>query len=203
MPSLSTVFTLMARATEADNDNNSKYADISCPKPLPNLIGTGAPLFGPGTINLHQLMVYISAPCLLITTLSCFFLSWRHLHRYTSPAEQRKILRIVNLPLAYCMFNFLALIFTLDHMYIEPIGAVCEAFAVAALFFLVLEGVCPDGVDREAFFRETEMREKDGSVRPGGSLGWYKVSLLIHLVSSFANGNGKRRYTPQSCNTPS
>lgn len=30
---------------------------------------------------------------------------------YTAPQEQRQILRIVNLPFFYCLFNFLALSF--------------------------------------------------------------------------------------------
>jgi hypothetical protein len=175
MTTLNTAFALFARAND-NNNNDGKYDDIACPKPLANLVGTGAPLFGDGSINLHQFMVYVSAGCLGLTMISCFFLSWRHLHRYTSPQEQRQMIRIVNLPLAYALFNFLALTFTLDYMFIEPIGAVYEGFAVAALFFLLLEYVCPDGQDRDAFFAELENKDKKGNVKPGGSLEWYKVS---------------------------
>lgn len=121
----------------------SDTADIECPRPLPN--EHGDPLFGPGSINLRQLMIYVSAPCLFLTVVSCWFLCWRHLHRYTSPQEQRQILRIVNLPIAYSLFNFLAITFVKDYMYIEPLAAIYEAFTVAALFYLVLEWVVPDG----------------------------------------------------------
>ena len=122
-------------------------------------------------------MIYVSAGCTVVTILSCVFLSWRHLHRYTVPQEQRQILRIANLPAMYAIFNFLALTFTLDYMYIEPIGAVYEAFTVAALFFLILEYVAPDGTDRETYFNNLELRGKGGRPQPGGSLKWFQVSL--------------------------
>lgn len=68
---------------------SAENTTIQCPKPLPGELGD--PLFGPGSITLRQLMVYVSAPCLFFTVISCWFLSWRHLHRYTSPQEQRQI----------------------------------------------------------------------------------------------------------------
>lgn len=169
------LFTLLARADDNTKFNASKYENIDCPAPIANLVGTGEPLFG--DINLHQFMVYFTAPCLFLTLASCWFLSWRHLHRYTSPQEQRQILRIVNLPLAYCLFNFLSLTFTMDYLYIQPIADIYEALSVAALFYLVLEYVAPDGTDRDVFFANLEMRGKGGKVTPGGSLAWYKVSL--------------------------
>ena len=155
----------------------SSTDDIECPRPRPNEVGTGAPLFGDGSINLHQFMVYVSAGCSIVTIISCVVLSWFHIHRYTAPQEQRQILRIVNLPVMYTIFNFLALTFTLDYMYIEPIGQIYEAFTVAALFFLVLEWVAPDGTDRESYFNNLELRDRRGNPQPGGSLKWFQVSV--------------------------
>lgn len=154
-------------------------SDVECPRPRPNEVGTGDPLFGEGSINLHDFMVYVSAGCSAVTIISCVFLSWRHIHRYTAPQEQRQILRIVNLPVMYAIFNFLALTFTLDYMYIEPIGAIYEAFAVAALFFLVLEYVAPDGTDRERYFDNLELRDRKGRPQAGGSLKWFQVCLFL------------------------
>ena len=176
MPTVDLTLALLARAVADNNEkpiNQTKYEGITCPKPLPGLVGTGDPVFG--NTNFHTFMIYLSAPALFLTLLSSLWLTWRHLHSYTSPQEQRQILRVVNLPLAYGLFNFLALTFTLDYMYIEPLGAVYEAFSVAALFLLLLEYVAPDGTDREAFFSNLEMRGKKGVVQPGGSLVWYKV----------------------------
>lgn len=124
-------------------------------------------------------MIYVSAGCLVVTVISCWFLSWRHLHRYTSPQEQRQILRIINLPIAYGLFNFLAITFVKDYMYIEPIGQIYEAFSVAALFYLVLEWVVPDGMDREKYFDKLEMRNRRGHPQPGGSLKWFQVRTIV------------------------
>lgn len=175
MSTLLNTLALIARATDDDNKDQNRYDDIECARPMRDLVGTGDPLFGDGTIDLHQLMVYVSGPCLFITLVSSAFLTWRHLHRYTSPQEQRQILRIINLPLAYCTFQFLALTFTLDYQYIEPIGAIYEGFAVAALFFLLLEYVAPDGTDREAYFANVPLKGRRGADKPGGSLVWFKT----------------------------
>ncbi|KYG47210.1 hypothetical protein M433DRAFT_86145, partial [Acidomyces richmondensis BFW] len=126
-------------------------------------------------------MILISAPCLAITVALCLLLSWRHLHRYTAPQEQRQILRMVNLPVAYCLFNFLSLCFYQDYLYIQPIAGVYEAFVVAALFFLVLEYVCPDGMDREKYFENLPGQDKKGNPVPGGSLNWFQKTWATTL----------------------
>jgi len=123
-------------------------------------------------------MILISAACLGLTVLSSLYLSWRHLHRYTAPQEQRQILRIVNLPVFYCLFNFLALSFYNDYQYIEPLAGAYEAFAVASLFLLTLEYVCPDGTDREKYFENLPGQDKKGNPVSGGSLVWFQVSLI-------------------------
>ena len=169
MPSLALFQQLQPRLFD------SSTANIQCARPQTNDVG--APLRSGGTLTLHQLMVYVSAVCLVLTVLSSVFLSWRHLHRYTVPQEQRQILRVVNLPIFYSLFNFLALCFYNDYLYIEPIGGIYEAFTVAALFFLVLEWICPDGTDREKYFEKLEGRDRRGKPIPGGSLQWFQVSF--------------------------
>jgi hypothetical protein len=145
-------------------------SNITCAAPIPNLVGE--PLTG--NFTFHHLMILIAAPCLGLTVLSTVWLSWRHLHRYTAPQEQRQILRIVNLPAAYAIFNFLALCFYPDYQYIEPISGVYESISVVGLFFLLLEYACPDGQDRETFFDQLQARDKKGNPIPGGSLTWFK-----------------------------
>jgi len=119
-----------------------------------------------------------------ITILSTLFLNWRHLHHYSVPQEQRQILRIINLPAAYGIFNFLALAFPMDYQYIAPIAGVYEAFCVAALFLLGLEYVCPDGTDRETYFNNLPGRDKKGKPVAGGSLQWFQVSFVAPSVAS-------------------
>lgn len=84
---------------------------------------------------------------------------------------------MVNLPVAYCLLNFLALCFYTDYMYIEPIAGIYEAFTIASLFFLVLEYVCPDGTDREKYFDQLPAQDKKGNIEPGGSLNWFQVCI--------------------------
>ena len=157
---------------------DSSTANVQCARPQTNDVG--APLRSGGTLTLHQLMIDISAVCLVLTVISSMILSWRHLHRYTVPQEQRQILRIANLPVFYSLFNFLALCFYSDYLYIEPIAGIYEAFTVAALFFLVLEWVCPDGTDREKYFDKLENQDRKGHAIPGGSLQWFQVSSNLH-----------------------
>jgi len=154
----------------------SSTDNITCARPEPHLVGEKIV----GSLTVHHLMILISAPCLAITVASSLFLSWRHLHSYTAPKEQRQLLRMVNLPVAYCLFNFLALSFYQDYLYLEPISGVYEAFVVAALFFLVLEYVCPDGTDREKYFENLPGKDKKGNPIPGGSLNWFQVRPSIY-----------------------
>ena len=168
----------------------SSTDNITCARPLDNLVGD--PVFKGGSLTFHTLMVLISAPCLAVTILSTIFLCWRHLHHYTAPQEQRQILRIIWLPVGYSLFNFLALCFYQDYLYIEPIAGIYEAFTVAALFLLILEYVCPDGMDREKYFNELPGQDKKGRPQPGGSLKWfnqtfsstmqYPLSKLVFVV---------------------
>lgn len=162
---------------QARIDGPSSTSDIECAKPMEPW--EGEPLFG--SFTFHHLMILISAPCLGLTVASTIFLSWKHLHRYTAPQEQRQLLRIINLPTAYCLFNFLALCFYKDYLYIEPIAGIYEAFTVAALFFLYLEYVCPDGTDRDRYFEAMPpVKGRKGRTTP--ALQWYYVSIGFHDV---------------------
>jgi len=163
--------------------DSSNTSVTECARPLTDDIGQ--PLVG--SLTLHHLMVLISAPCLALTVSSSLYLCWRHLHSYTAPQEQRQILRIVNLPVFYCLFNFLALCFYNDYLYIEPISGAYEAFAVASLFLLTLEYVCPDGTDREKYFENLPGEDKKGNPVPGGSLVWFQVSLIDEALRRVVN----------------
>lgn len=157
-----------------DSSSSSKLSTV-CAKPLTNDVGIS--LFGGSSITFHQLMIYVSAACTILTILGCFFLSWKHVHRYTAPQEQRQIVRIVNLPIFYAIFNLLALVWYQDYLYIQPISGIYEAFTVSAMFLLTLEYVCPDGTDREKFFDNLPAQSKHRKrPLPGGSLKWFQVS---------------------------
>lgn len=156
MTSTSPFSVLLVRADD-DPDNVA-----TCARPLPNL--PGAPLFNSSSITFHTLAVLIAAGSLGLTVLITIFGSWRHLRTYTAPQEQRQILRIINVAVFYAIFQFLALTFYLDYFYISPISKIYEAFAVAALFFLIIEYVCPDGTDREKYFDALPLLDKKKNV---------------------------------------
>jgi hypothetical protein len=159
--------TIFSRATPPDNH-------LTCAHPVPGLVG--GPLYAHSDITFHHLMILISAPCLAITTISSGYLAWKHLRNYTAPQEQRQILRIVALPVFYSLFNFLALCWYRTYQFIQPLSGLYESFAIAALFFLILEWVCPEGTDREKFFDEFPFKDKKGEIVEGGSLAWFHVS---------------------------
>jgi hypothetical protein len=161
--------TLFSRALSTTNN-------ITCARPILDL--KGDPLYKNSDITFHQLMIYISAPCLALTCISFLYLSWRHVRNYTAPQEQRQILRIIALPVAYSLFNFLALCWYRTYQYIQPIAGLYESFAIAALFFLLLEWVCPEGTDRDKYFDEFPFKDKKGVVIEGGSLAWFQVSSI-------------------------
>jgi len=158
----------------------SSTDNITCARPIPDLVG--GPLYANSDITFHQLMIYISAPCLALTCISFAFLAWRHIRSYTAPQEQRQILRIIALPVAYSVFNFLALCWYRKYQYIQPIAGLYESFAIAALFFLLLEWVCPEGTDRDKYFDELPFKDKKGVIVKGGSLAWFHVSNINTLA---------------------
>lgn len=94
---------LLARGLFKNDSNMART------RPLP--YQQGEPLSADGALTAHQLMTYISAACTGLTILSSIYLSWRYLHRFTAAQEQRQVLRIVNLPVAYAIFNLLATLF--------------------------------------------------------------------------------------------
>jgi hypothetical protein len=163
---------LFSRAISTTNN-------ITCARPIPDLVG--GPLYANSDITFHQLIIYICAPCLGLTIISAGYLALQHVRNYTVPQEQRQILRIIALPVFYSLFNFLALCWYRTYQYIQPLAGLYESFAIAALFFLLLEWVCPEGTDRTKYFDGFPFKDKKGVVIEGGSLAWFQVST-IHIL---------------------
>lgn len=167
--------TIFLRATSSDDH-------LTCARPVPGLVG--GPLYANSDITFHKLTILISAPCLAITVISSGYLAWKHVRNYTAPQEQRQIIRIIALPVFYSLFNFLALCWYGTYQYVQPITGLYESFAIAALFFLLLEWVCPEGTDREKYFDEFPFKDKKGVIVEGGSLAWFQVSPFASKVLS-------------------
>jgi len=184
--------------------DTSSNDHLTCARPVPGLVGD--PLYPDSGITFHKLTILICAPCLGITTLSSGYLAWKHVRNYTAPQEQRQILRIIALPIFYSLSNFLALCWYRTYQYIQPIAGVYESFAIAALFFLLLEWVCPEGTDREKYFDEFPFKDKKGVIVEGGSLDWFHVSLFAcnfcHCIRPDSNPQSSE-HGPKSSNTRS
>jgi len=170
------IHTIFSRDSSTDDHHR-------CARPVPDLVG--GPLYTQSDITFHRLTILICAPCLAITTLSSGYLAWKHVRNYRAPQEQRQILRIVMLPVFYSLFNFLALCWYRTYQYVQPIAGLYESFAIAALFFLILEWVCPEGTNREKYFDEFPFKDKKGVVVEGGSLAWFEVSVHISCICIF------------------
>lgn len=166
--------------TISERDDDAVSDAKQCARPVPTLVGD--PLYKDSDITFHQLAIYICIPCLVLTTLSALSLCWRHVRNYTAPQEQRQILRIAALPVFLCLFNFLALCWYRTFQYINPIAGLYQAFAIAALFLLLLEWVCPEGTDREKYFSEFPFKGKKGDIIEGGSLAWFEVGCSARQV---------------------
>jgi hypothetical protein len=168
---MTSLFSLLPR----DSDDNKTV----CLRPKPNEHGAKLSI----GITFKQLATYMTIACLGISTISALFLIWKHLHRYTRPREQRQNVRIIAMPVFFCIISMLCIIFYTDSIYIRPLIDVYEAFCIAALFLLYLEFVCPEPDQRVKYFSNLENKDRKGNVIPGGSLKWYNVSFsLLCLV---------------------
>ncbi|KAF9636100.1 putative duf300-domain-containing protein [Lasiodiplodia theobromae] len=109
-----------------------KLKNTTCPAPISD--AEAKPLsIG---ITTQRLLTYISIPCAAISSIACLYLIFKHLHRYTRPAEQRQIVRLIFTPVIYSILAVLSLLFYDAHEYIEPLPELYEAFALACLFVL-------------------------------------------------------------------
>lgn len=162
-------FSLLTR--EDSDDDDGKFV---CLRPKPNEHGDKLSI----GITFHQLAIYMTMACLGLTTISAIWLIWKHLARYTRPKEQRQNIRIIAMPVFFCVVSLLSIQFYDDSIYITPIMGIYEGFCIAALFLLFLEFICPDEEARPKYFANLENKDKKGKITPGGSQKWFNVSLF-------------------------
>ena len=105
----------------------------------------GAPVIPvTGTILFHTLVTYIGLGSTIISLLCCLSLALWHICIYRIRAEQRQIIRIVVTPAIICACNFGGLWSYRASGYLKPIGEYSEAFAMVALYALLLTYVAPE-----------------------------------------------------------
>jgi hypothetical protein len=162
-----------------DDDNDDDDDQDSCQ--MPRLHEKPADLsIG---ITVQALFTYIALACLALTMANAIFLISRHLHRYTVPKEQKHCVRIIALPMIFCIIATICIHFDTKAIYIEPILDVYEALCVAGLFILFVEFIAPDESSRDAFFDKQPLKDKKGNVIGDSSLHWYRVGLPSDRIS--------------------
>ncbi|EKG10592.1 hypothetical protein MPH_12450 [Macrophomina phaseolina MS6] len=148
-------------------------------------------------ITLHRLLIYVAAPCVAIACCVSLFLVSKHLHRYTRPAEQRQIVRLIMTPFFYAIFSLLALIFYGAHDYLTPLPDLYEAFALTCLFILFIHySRNPTVRNEQGFTRATTRNGFDESVPLDIQRAWIfafqyplvKTILTIAQLASTATG---------------
>ncbi|OCL13952.1 hypothetical protein AOQ84DRAFT_331864 [Glonium stellatum] len=155
----------------------SSDSNFTCSRPKPDEHGD---LLSIG-ITFKSLMTYITTAALGLTTISALFLIWKHLHRYTTPKEQRQNVRIIAMPVFFSIISLLSIMFYVDSIYFKPLIDVYESFCVAALFLLYVEYVCPEEEMRPKYFNDLENKDKKGNIIPGGSLKWFNRTWITVL----------------------
>lgn len=163
-------YELIARDIFARDDSTDPTKQ-ACAKPVSGEHGDNLSI----GITAHSLLLYIALVCTGITVVSWLYLSWSHLHRYSSPNQQRQIIRCLFMPVFRCGLSVGAILDYQISILLDPIGGAYEAFCIAALFFLFLDYTCPDPEERPDYFGKMDNVNKKGKVIAGGGWVWYKV----------------------------
>ncbi|KAL9070317.1 MAG: hypothetical protein Q9157_005863 [Trypethelium eluteriae] len=147
----------------------------TCP-PLPI---SDAPKPVAGGLTLQHIFLITGGACVLLTAVISRFLVFKHLHRYTFPEEQRQIVRVVVTPIWFSVAALFSIAWYDAALYVQPVGYIYEAFALAALFLLFVHYVAPDPQTREAFFFNLPMLDRKGKETGKGCLGMFKRMWVI------------------------
>ncbi|EOD52494.1 putative duf300-domain-containing protein [Neofusicoccum parvum UCRNP2] len=147
-------------------------------------------------ITLHNLLVYIAIPCVVLTAVISLFLIFKHLHRYTRPSEQRQIVRMVFTPVVFGVFALLALNFYDAHEYLMPLPDLYEAYALACLFVLFVHYTRDPTLQDAWGPKRTNTRNEFDGVAPNLKKTWImvfqypivKTILTIAQLASTATG---------------
>jgi hypothetical protein len=109
----------------------------------------------------------------VITALVCFGIAISHLANFTTPHQQRQLVRVVIVPAVFAIFSILGLCFYRESNYVVAIADFYEIYALVGFFYYLISVVAPDESTRLEFFQQLGVIEKDGSRQPG--LKWLYV----------------------------
>lgn len=132
-----------------------------------------------GGLTLQHIFLITAGVCVFLTAIISRFLVFKHLHRYTFPNEQRQIVRIVVTPIWFSTAALFSIAWYSAALYVQTVGYIYEAFALAAIFLLFVQYVAPDPHLRDAFFYNLPKLDRKGNETGQNSLAWFKVCMDI------------------------
>ncbi|KAK4542473.1 hypothetical protein LTR36_006725 [Oleoguttula mirabilis] len=113
-----------------------------------------------------------------LTLLSAVFLIILHLKRYRAPKEQRQIIRICFAPFVLAIVSFAEIYDYRIAAYMDPIGAVYEAFCLCALYLLFIQFTIPSGTFGEDMFDAMQSAVEVPGKRDA-QVNWMKTSWVM------------------------
>ena len=140
-----------------------------------------------GSLTSRHLITWIALGLTALTLAISLLNIFRHLFRYSCPAEQRHIVRILFTPVVFSVLSLLSIILYSGAKYLLPVQVIYENFALAAVFLLLVNYIAPDEHIRAAYFEQLGSPPKKGETQPGGGgFAWFKriwIAIFLNAVA--------------------
>ncbi|KAL1633756.1 hypothetical protein SLS56_002635, partial [Neofusicoccum ribis] len=111
-----------------------------------------------GNITFHQFSIALAASFTIAACLISFYLIYRHISNYNRPQEQKQIIRIIFMVPVYGLTCCLAIKYYSNHVYLEAVHQLYEAFVLGSFFVLLCRYMAPSTRELEEQFREITPR---------------------------------------------
>ncbi|KIX04689.1 uncharacterized protein Z518_05559 [Rhinocladiella mackenziei CBS 650.93] len=96
-----------------------------------------------GDTTFHQIMMYTSIGCAIVTVIVSFFLVWGQMSNYREPRVQKQLIRVILTAPVFAVLCMLGVAsYRLTH-YVEPLAEFYEVFTLVALFLLFIAYLVP------------------------------------------------------------
>lgn len=132
-----------------------------------------------GTLTFHHLMTYIAPGTAICSCLISGLLSIAHFLRYTRPGEQKQLIRIIWTPAIFAFFSFFGVWHYNIAYYLAPLAQLYEAFALIAVFYLLIAYLAPSTFRGQLEYFATH--PKDGVVTQVQDLRWFQSTYYMVL----------------------
>ncbi|CAG8428427.1 unnamed protein product [Penicillium salamii] len=125
---------------------------------LMNQLDGGGPFVG--NFTFYQINMIFSGACTVVVLFVTLGLMARHAMRMSNPAEQLKIMRVVNMIPSYQLLCFLSICFPDAYLYIQGFTEVFQGIALYAFLMLLCDFMAPTDQDKVEFFSSLETKRQ-------------------------------------------